>query len=241
MLDSVKRSGDANERWPWHGTGCTPPATVLEHEVGPDPRFSKGGFYGPGLYLAEKARYSNDDRYVHQVPAGTLGRHRAYRQLLLCRAGLGVSFDFGEIVHKDLKKPPEESAGVLYDSVRGGPHQPGIAGAGDNDSPMFVLYDLAQAYPEYVVTFRGPHVCLFSSALQGAWFGAYWTCWRRRHECTLGISQQCSKRRTLQLRGALARAAVATAGSCVMARMVRERSRADFAFPSGLRVVMAWL
>ena len=61
MLDSVKRSGDANERWLWHGTGCTPPATVLEHEVGPDPRFSKGGFYGPGLYLAEKARYSNDD------------------------------------------------------------------------------------------------------------------------------------------------------------------------------------
>ena len=59
MLDSVKRSGDANERWLWHGTGCTPPATVLEHEVGPDPRFSKGGFYGPGLYLAEKARYSN--------------------------------------------------------------------------------------------------------------------------------------------------------------------------------------
>jgi hypothetical protein len=154
MLDSVKRSGDANERWLWHGTGCTPPATVLEHEVGPDPRFSKGGFYGPGLYLAEKARYSNDDRYVHQVPAGTLGCHRSHRQLLLCRAALGVSFDFGEIVQKDLKKPPEESAGVLYDSVRGGPHRPGIAGSGDNDSPMFVLYDLAQAYPEYVVTYE---------------------------------------------------------------------------------------
>jgi hypothetical protein len=150
----VKRSGDANEQWLWHGTGRTPPATVLEHEVGPDPRFSRGGFYGPGLYLAEKARYSNDDRYVHQVPAGTLGRRLAHRQLLLCRAVLGVSFDFGEIIDRDLKKPPEESAGVLYDSVRGGPHQPRTAGAGDNDSPIFVLYDLAQAYPEYVVTFE---------------------------------------------------------------------------------------
>ena len=150
----VKRSGDANERWLWHGTGRTPPATVLEHEVGPDPRFSKGGFYGPGLYLAEKARYSNDDRYVHQVPGGTLGCHRSHRQLLLCRAALGLSFDFGDDVRKDLKKPPEESAGVLYDSVRGGPHQPRTAGAGDNDSPIFVLYDLAQAYPEYVVTYE---------------------------------------------------------------------------------------
>ena len=43
---AVKRGGDSNEQWLWHGTGDTPPATVLEHEVGPDPRYSCGGFYG---------------------------------------------------------------------------------------------------------------------------------------------------------------------------------------------------
>ena len=42
----LKRGGESNERWLWHGTGRTPPATVLAHEVGPDPRFASGGFYG---------------------------------------------------------------------------------------------------------------------------------------------------------------------------------------------------
>ena len=81
---------------------------------------------------------------------------RERRQLLLVRAALGRSFDFGDHVGDDtraLKKPPEESPSVLYDSVRGGPHMPACSGPGDNDSVMFVLYDLAQAYPEYVVTY----------------------------------------------------------------------------------------
>ena len=43
---ALKRDGESNERWLWHGTGRTPPATVLAHEVGPDPRFASGGFYG---------------------------------------------------------------------------------------------------------------------------------------------------------------------------------------------------
>ena len=43
---------------------------------------------------------------------------------------------------------------MLYDSVRGGPHRPSHAGFGECDSAMVVLYDLAQAYPEYVVTYR---------------------------------------------------------------------------------------
>jgi len=142
----VKRRGKVNEQRLWHGTGKTPPATVLAHEVGPDPRFARGGFYGPGLYLAERARYSNHDQYVH--------RCQEHCQLLLCRAALGESYDFGENIEKDLKKPPTESVGVLYDSVRGGPHRPTKAGAGEDDSPMFVVYDLAQAYPEYVISYK---------------------------------------------------------------------------------------
>ena len=48
----------------WHGTRNTMPATALQHEVGLDPRFSKAGFYGKGLYLAEQARYP-DAAYVY--------------------------------------------------------------------------------------------------------------------------------------------------------------------------------
>ena len=91
----------------------------------------------------------NHDEYIHSFkgPSGL-------RQLLLCRAALGESYDFGENIEKDLKKPPTESVGVLYDSVRGGPHRPTKAGAGEDDSPMFVVYDLAQAYPEYVISYK---------------------------------------------------------------------------------------
>ena len=110
--------------------------------------FPSGGFYGAGLYLAENARYSNDDRYVHHVAAApSLFRRSARRQLLLCRAALGTPFDFGDVIDrstKSLQKPPAESPGVLYDSVRGGPHRPTCSGPGDDDSAMFVLYDLAQ-------------------------------------------------------------------------------------------------
>ena len=83
---------------------------VLEHEAGLDPRYSTKGAYGTGVYLAERAIYSNDDQYVHRFkgPSGL-------RQLLLCRAALGVWFDFGEETDVKRKIPPKESVGVLYD------------------------------------------------------------------------------------------------------------------------------
>jgi len=153
----IKRDGDANEQWLWHGTRGSMPATTLQHEVGLDPRFSSQGFYGHGLYLAEKARYANAG-YVHcpNHPDTTT------RQILLVRAAVGLPHDFGTHVDRDkgnekgtrhLKKPPEESPGKLYDSVKGGPHRPRKTGPGENDSCMVVLYDLAQAYPEYILTY----------------------------------------------------------------------------------------
>jgi hypothetical protein len=155
----VKRPGNVNEKWLWHGTGKDSPLTVLEHEVGLDPRFSTTGSYGSGLYLAERARYSNHDEYVHRYkgPYGLC-------QLLLCRPALGVWFDFGEETDVKGKLPPKESVGELYDSVRGGPHRPQHSfrttldlshDSGDDDSsPFFVLYELARAYPEYVISYR---------------------------------------------------------------------------------------
>ena len=76
--------------------------------------------------------------------APSLFRRSARRQLLLCHVALGTPFDFGDVIDRDTTKPPAESPGVLYDSVRGGPHRPTCSGPGDDDSAMFVLYDLAQ-------------------------------------------------------------------------------------------------
>lgn len=160
MIEHKRGARGANERRLWHGTGArTAPETVLRHEKGVDPRFSRDGLYGPGLYLAENARYSNHDRYVHKSdrwrPRGSWQKGRAVRQLLLMRAALGRLKEYAEYDAgcKNLRKPPEESPGVLFDSVRGGPHQPLHTGTGDDDSYMYVLYEQAQAYPEYVVTY----------------------------------------------------------------------------------------
>lgn len=148
---ALKRCGNTEERWFWHGTGSTSPCTVLEHENGLDHRFAHGrGLYGRGLYLAERACYSNHTKYVHQSRNGA-------RQLLLVRASLGLAFDFGNIVDgstRGLTLPPEEEEGIRYDSVSGGPHRPGRSGPGHDDSRIFVLYQTAQAYPEYVVSYH---------------------------------------------------------------------------------------
>ena len=45
-LETKRGEAELNERQLWHGTGAMPPMTVLQHEIGPDPRFSNGGFYG---------------------------------------------------------------------------------------------------------------------------------------------------------------------------------------------------
>ena len=147
----------AKESWLWHGTGSHDPAEVLEHETGLDPRFSRPGFYGTGLYLAERACYSDGTApesvvkktYAHvDAAAGT-------RSLLLCRAALGNHHDYGTETQESLTMPPKDtSSGLLFDSIRGGPHRPDRSGPGDRDSAMYVLYDSCQAYPDYIVTYR---------------------------------------------------------------------------------------
>lgn len=146
--------GQVGEMRMWHGTGRTDPAVIVDHEVGLDHRFSCGGFYGHGLYLAEKARYSHGDderKFAHCRPDGSFS-------LVLVRASMGQFFDFGDVVSsetKRLKMPPprEDHTGFLYDAVRGGPHRPSKSGPGDCDSPIFVLYDLCQAYPEFIIDY----------------------------------------------------------------------------------------
>ena len=81
---------DANEILLWHGTGERAPAAVLAHQEGLDPRFSSGGFYGQGIYLAERAAYPVGGRYAHRVA----GHGGTRFQLLLVRvaAGRGPGF-----------------------------------------------------------------------------------------------------------------------------------------------------
>ena len=114
---------------------------------------SNTGFYGKGLYLAEKARYSNgtaEKTYAFVEPDGT-------RSLLLVRAALGRQCVFADAIDRELRMPPrDEDSGLLCDSVQGGPHRPQKSGPGAMDSCIHVVYDVGQVYPEYVVKYRLP-------------------------------------------------------------------------------------
>ena len=109
-------NGDPNEHLGlWHGTGGKDPVTILQHEEALDPRFSNAGFYGRGLYLADKASYSNgtaEKTYAFVDSDGT-------RSLLLVRAALGRVSDFSSAIDRDLRMPPKDDhSGLLYDSVK---------------------------------------------------------------------------------------------------------------------------
>ena len=154
---------DANEILLWHGTGGRAPAAVLAHQEGLDPRFSSGGFYGQGIYLAERAAYPVGGRYAHRVA----GHGGTRFQLLLVRVAAGAVQDFGAEVTAATKKMRfpgrataggrEREGGRLYDCVQAGPHRPHISGAGgpgDTDaSRICVVYQADQMYPAFVCTF----------------------------------------------------------------------------------------
>ena len=149
---------DANEILLWHGTGERAPAAVLAHQEGLDPRFSSGGFYGQGIYLAERAAYPVGGRYAHRVA----GHGGTRFQLLLVRVAAGAPQDFGTEVTaatRAMRFPGSRSdnGGRLYDCVMAGPHRPhisGVGGPGDTDaSRICVVYQADQMYPAFVCTF----------------------------------------------------------------------------------------
>ena len=148
---------DAGEILMWHGTGARAPSAVLAHQEGLDPRFSSGGFYGQGIYLAERAAYPVGGRYAHRVA----GHGGTRFQLLLVRVAAGAPQDFGTEVTaatRAMRFPGSRAAGGrLFDCVMAGPHRPHISGPGganDTDaSRICVVYQADQMYPAFVCTF----------------------------------------------------------------------------------------
>ena len=109
-----------------------------------DPRFSDGGFYGRGTYLAESAAYPVGGRYAHRVS----GHDGARMQLLIVQAAAGAAQECGgrvDAATKKMKMPDQREDGRRYDSVRAGPHRPtmsgpGDGGDGDDASIIWALY-----------------------------------------------------------------------------------------------------
>jgi hypothetical protein len=141
---ATKCGGNPNELRLWHGTSATDPRVILASESGFDERLASSGFYGPGIYMAEHARYPNGDTergYFHASPGDD------HRQLLLVLTSSGRAKEFGREISRELDPArdlvdPDRSTPdcqVTFDSVSGGPHKPGRQGAGENDSRMCVF------------------------------------------------------------------------------------------------------
>jgi len=144
---------NANERLLFHGTGACSAKELFTHPFGLDPRYSSGGFYGDGIYLADEVSYPVGGRYAHRV-AGSGGTRL---QLLLVRANLGVQQELGQRIDqttKAMKMPGKRSEGGLFHSVRAGPHRPFLSGTGESSldaSVVHVVYEYRQLYPQYVL------------------------------------------------------------------------------------------
>jgi len=148
-------SEKANERLLFHGMGTHDVADLFTHSIGLDPRFSKGGFYGHGVYLAEDASYVIGGRYAHRM-AGSGGTRM---QLLLVHANLGMQ-ELGQPVDrttKAMRMPDVRSdgpPGARFESVRAGPHRPFQSGTAESSidaSMIHVVYESRQLYPQYVL------------------------------------------------------------------------------------------
>ena len=105
---------------------------------------SREGFYGRGAYFAERALYSHTS-YAHRVPVGGGG---SKHQLILARVLCGRGKDMGTDIDPTLVKPPPDCH-----SVHGGPHKTQPWDDPATASTMWVVYDRAQSYPAYLLTF----------------------------------------------------------------------------------------
>ena len=103
-------------------------------------RQSRVGLYGRGAYFAERALYSHTS-YSHRAAGGT-------RKLVLARDLCGSGMEMGTTTDPTLVKAPPG-----YHSVHGGPHKVRSAHPNATASSMWVVYDRAQSYPAFVVTY----------------------------------------------------------------------------------------
>jgi hypothetical protein len=70
---------------------------------------------GAGIYFAEKAAYSSEDKYVFQGQVAGMPAGEGYRELLLAKVLVGEVADLGRPrpEHNQLKCPPTRDDGPL--------------------------------------------------------------------------------------------------------------------------------
>jgi len=131
----MERSGKANKRALWHGTGVDTVEKINAQGFNRSFCGLNATALGNGVYFAVNANYSAQTTYAKPDP--TTGYRHIYQTQVLC----------GEMTQgaHGMKAPPQKSANpvVMYDSVVDRPGNPTI----------IVIFSDTQAYPEYLITF----------------------------------------------------------------------------------------
>eukprot|EP00928_Gymnodinium_smaydae_P039226 TRINITY_DN26836_c0_g2_i1.p1 TRINITY_DN26836_c0_g2~~TRINITY_DN26836_c0_g2_i1.p1 ORF type:complete len:210 (-),score=24.31 TRINITY_DN26836_c0_g2_i1:272-901(-) len=140
---------DVNEHLVMHGTSYDNADSIVR--TGFDFRTCHRGMYGAGVYFASAPCKSN--QYTcskHKGPCTC--RHE--RTMIIARAALGDAF-YTKTTMDGRRRPPDRQNGHgTYDCIVANPGK--IAGhhAGMQTHQEFVVFDMAQAYPAYVVQYR---------------------------------------------------------------------------------------
>eukprot|EP00730_Choanoeca_flexa_P001793 TRINITY_DN10784_c0_g2_i1.p1 TRINITY_DN10784_c0_g2~~TRINITY_DN10784_c0_g2_i1.p1 ORF type:complete len:781 (+),score=170.34 TRINITY_DN10784_c0_g2_i1:231-2345(+) len=132
-VNSIKRDlkgDDVNEQQLFHGTRKTDPTTVVE-STGIDFRHSGNGMFGRGTYFAERSSYSN--KYCFQ------DRRAGNCQMFLAYVAAGNVEQCESRTDSSRVKP-----NTGFHSVRGKVSMNDYA---------YVIYDVAQSYPGFLLTY----------------------------------------------------------------------------------------
>jgi len=148
LTDGAEGLGDVepgcNEFLFFHGSKPSAVNSICENDFFLDLAGSRRGtLYGQGLYFAESS--SKADEYATDDG----GTYKGLYAMLLCRVTLGKNY-YTDEVNVDTK--------MLEDMCRG-PKATHHSVLGDREKARgtyreFIVYDSAQAYPEYVIIYR---------------------------------------------------------------------------------------
>eukprot|EP00162_Nutomonas_longa_P005497 comp16153_c0_seq1/m.25494 comp16153_c0_seq1/g.25494 ORF comp16153_c0_seq1/g.25494 comp16153_c0_seq1/m.25494 type:complete len:217 (+) comp16153_c0_seq1:1-651(+) len=142
---------DVNEVYLFHGTKPDFVEVIKKH--GFEERVASNGLFGHGIYFAENS--SKSDEYI--VPD-----ENGFCFIFMSRVVLGNAY-IATQMHKDIKRPPCVKG--HFDTTARCDHERHDSLVGEIDSPTypgallkryreFVVYDRAQTYPEFLITFK---------------------------------------------------------------------------------------
>jgi len=139
-----------NERQVWHGTSSLEPSVIYnDKQDGFMMQYSREGFWGRGIYFADKSCYSH--HYSYSPSPDTPHRKGAEsneREMFLSKLLIGnqtfIRREGKELYCSSLTVPPNDPAtNMKYNTVAG--HTGG--------SDVWIVYENGRAYPDYLVRY----------------------------------------------------------------------------------------